>query len=183
MKLNSVSRIIYALSLTVFFLLSGCALFDWSEQEADLGPEPTFYDLTLIPKGDPSAAYALLYKNSPPTNALSASDEALLQKECNATATTIVTTQALGPWLISAAAGAFGKWVVNKIDKALADAVKAYTTEYQSSITDRPFYDPSNLTSTTPAWSCFRFVRYEEKQSTQPQVDLIGQFAYGPHGE
>jgi hypothetical protein len=152
--------------------LAGCAA---AEKGHDLALSADNYvGVALVPAGNPSEALRALYDGSDAVLKDSRA-EAQVKTDCGAE-TTKLGIEGLPPVIAALVIEEASKAIIHLLDSALAEELAEYSTEYSQGSKPSPFYEAppeaGSSFSPKPAWSCIRFVRYDEKPANLADPNL-----------
>ncbi len=164
--------------------LAACAS-PWHEQVVALPEEtlPTsgFSSLTLIPTDNPTFAYRALSERVPAVLSAWSSDETAVRDACDAREPRGNGKEIPAPVLVPAA-NQYVLWRPALADAMVEEAMQSYA-RVTAQDARRPFYADPERRNLEPAWRCFRFTRFVNRDDDAPALDFVGQLRLGDSGD
>jgi hypothetical protein len=173
---------ILVLSTTV--VLAACAS-PWHEQVVALPDEtlPTsgFSALTLIPNDNPTFAYRALSERVPAALSVWSTDETAVRDACDAREPRSNGKETPAA-VLDPSANQYVLWRPALADAKVEEAMQSYA-RVTAQDARRPFYGDPERRNLEPAWPCFRFTRFVNRDDDAPAFDFVGQLRLGDSGD
>jgi hypothetical protein len=166
-------------------VLAACAS-PWHEQVVALPEEtlPTsgFSSLTLIPTDNPSFAYRALSERVPAVLSVWSTDETAVRDTCDAREPRGNNGKESPAVVLVPSANQYVLWRPALADAKVEEAMQSYA---RVTVQDarRPFYGDPERRNLEPAWRCFRFTRFVNRDDDAPALDFVGQLRLGDSGD
>ncbi len=166
-------------------VLAACAS-PWLEQVVALPEEtlPTsgFSSLTLIPTDNPSFAYRALSERVPAVLSVWSTDETAVRDTCDAREPRGNNGKESPAVVLVPSANQYVLWRPALADAKVEEAMQSYA---RVTVQDarRPFYGDPERRNFEPAWRCFRFTRFVNRDDDAPAFDFVGQLRLGDSGD
>jgi len=165
-------------------VLTACAS-PWRERVVALPDEtlPTsgFSALTLIPTDNPAFAYRALAERVPLVLSVWSTDETAVRDACDAREPRSNGKESAAAVLVPSD-NQFVLWRPALADEKVEEAMQSYA-RVTAQDARRPFYSDPERRNLEPAWRCFRFTRFVNRDDEVPAFDFVGQLRIGDSGD
>jgi hypothetical protein len=165
-------------------VLTACAS-PWRERVVALPDEtlPTsgFSALTLIPTDNPAFAYRALAERVPLVLSVWSADETAVRDACDAREPRSNGKESAAAVLVPSD-NQFVLWRPALADEKVEEAMQSYA-RVTAQDARRPFYSDPERRNLEPAWRCFRFTRFVNRDDEVPAFDFVGQLRIGDSGD
>jgi hypothetical protein len=167
---------VHILIFCVTAVLTACAS-PWRERVVALPDEtlPTsgFSALTLIPTDNPAFAYRALAERVPAVLSVWSTDETAVRDACDAREPKANGKEIPAAVLVPSA-NQYVLWRPALADAKVEEAMQSYA-RVTAQDARRPFYGDPERRNLEPAWRCFRFTRFVNRDDDAPAIDFVGQ--------
>ena len=175
---------VHILIFCVTAVLTACAS-PWRERVVALPDEtlPTsgFSALTLIPTDNPAFAYRVLAERVPLVLSAWSADETAVRDACDAREPRSNGKESAAAVLVPSD-NQFVLWRPALADEKVEEAMQSYA-RVTAQDARRPFYSDPERRNLEPAWRCFRFTRFVNRDDEVPAFDFVGQLRIGDSGD
>lgn len=137
--------------------------------------------LTLIPTDNPTFAYRARSERVPAILAVWNSDETAVRDACDAREPRGNGKESPAAVLVPTA-NQYVLWHPALADAKVEEAMQSYA-RVTAQDARRPFYGDPERRNLEPAWRCFRFTRFVDRDDDTPVLDFVGQLRLGDSGD
>jgi hypothetical protein len=137
--------------------------------------------LTLIPTDNPTFAFRALSERVPAIFSLWSTDETAVRDACDAREPRGNGTESLAAVLVPTG-NQYVLWRPALADAKVEEAMQNYA-RVTAQDARRPFYADPERRNLEPAWRCFRFTRFVNRDDDAPAFDFVGQLRLGDSGD
>jgi hypothetical protein len=174
----------HILVLCATAVLTACAQ-PWREPVVALPDEtlPTsgFSALTLIPTDNPAFAYRALAERIPAVLLVWSAEETAVREACDAREPKDNGKEFATAVLVPSA-NQYVRWRPALADEKVEEAMQSFA-RVTAQDARRPFYGDPERRNGEPAWRCFRFTRFVNRDDDTPAFDFVGQLRLGDSGD
>ncbi len=165
-------------------MLVACAS-PWHEQLVadpdETLPTSGFSALTLIPTDNPAFAYRALAERVPAILSAWSADETAVRDACDAREPKNSGKESPAA-VLAPSANQYVLWRPALADAKVEAAMQSYA-RVTAQGARRPFYGDPERRNLEPAWRCFRFTRFVNRNDEPPAFDFVGQLRLGDSGD
>ena len=137
--------------------------------------------LTLIPTDNPTFAFRALSERVPAILSPGSTDETAVRDACDAREPRGNGTESLAAVLVPSG-NQHVLWRPALADAKVEEAMQSYA-RVTAQDARRPFYADPERRNLEPAWRCFRFTRFVNRDDDAPALDFVGQLRLGDSGD
>jgi hypothetical protein len=170
-----------SIPLIAAFALSACATSPSDVQSPATPAESGFSSLTLIPVDNPAFAWRALTERFPSALLVWSVEESAVRDACGAREPRNDGKESASA-VLAPSANQEVQWKPALDDARIEAALQRHVRIHAQSAR-RPFYADSERRGSEPAWRCFRFARFTNRDDAEPVFDLIGELRLGDSGD